>query len=458
MKQAALSALSLLLSLSVFGQGSIAEDIGLLIQAGKMAEAEELTNRYLTEDLTNVDAIIMKGNVLLNKYLLEQQALQSVQTRYDESVYDMGNLELPPAPVAIPKDVAEKTAKLWKAAATLDPSRSDLQFGLCQVYSLALMKDELLAQLTKVKEVASSQEDLPVHLTAYARNLKDRGDFAGAMDTYRAIGQLFPSHAGLLSDMAGEYFFAGQMDSASHYIALSLGNENADETTLGNAFFFRSLMGDYDGALEALRRLPGDGHLLYEGLLKFYRNEKKWEKPLEKFLEGQPDTTETVAVKLLLSPDFQLNTESYLALLEPDLGDGFKILIHQKFREMGGFLPHFNTAETYSFNACYANAAKVFAEMESQQTTLDKDDLENFHFYYAWTLHKLGQSEAALAQWKPLLDSDNFYKQSAAAWFTGKYYFDIGEKAKAREFFSLAAARPSDTKFATMCWDYMGRE
>jgi hypothetical protein len=442
----------------MYGQGNIAEDIGLLIQAGKMAEAEELTNRYLTEDPTNVDAIVMKGNVLLNKYLLEQQALLSVVPRYDESVYNMGSLELPAAPVTIPKDIAEKTAKLWRAAATLDPSRSDLQFGLCQIYSLALMKDELLAQLPTTKEAAKDQEDLPIHLTAYARNLQERDDFEGAMETYRAIGKLFPNHPGLLSDMAGEYFFAGQLDSARHYIALSMDSKNAGEATLGNAFFFRSLMGDYDGALAAIRRLPGEGHLLYEGLLKLYRNEKKWEKPLENFLASQPDSMEEAAVRLLLSPGFQLNMDNYLALLEPDLGDGFKILIHQKFRETGAFLPHFNTAEAYCFNGSYASAAAVFAGMEKQQEDWEQADRENFHFYYAWALHKLGQSEQALAQWQPLLASEDFYKQSAAAWFTGKYHFDKGEKAKAREYFSTAAARPSETKFATMCWDYMGRD
>jgi hypothetical protein len=94
--------------------------------------------------------------------------------------------------------------------------------------------------------------------------------------------------------------------------------------------------------------------------------------------------------------------------------------------------------------------------MEAAGSSLEGADSENFDFYFAWSLHQNGQREAALPRWERLLFSQEFFKQSAAAWFLGKFYFDNGEKTKGRDYFSQVAARASESKFATMCWQYMG--
>ncbi|HFA48713.1 MAG TPA: tetratricopeptide repeat protein [Bacteroidetes bacterium] len=440
----------------VFSAQNVVEDIGTLIQAGKLAEAENLTNRYLVDDPVNIDLLMMKGNVILNKYIIEQQAQLSLRPNYDESIYDINQLEKGPRPVTVNRETAERVAKLWGAAAILDPSREDMHLGLCQVYAIAGMKDELLAYLPTVKEKVANVEDLHYQMANYARNLKERGDFEGAMAVYKKIYELFPAQKGLLSDIAGEYFFVGELDSARYYIARSLDDENADEATLGNGFFISSLLGDYDKALEAIRRLPGNGDLLYEGVLGFYRNEKKWEKPLKKFLQERPDSTDAKAAKILLADGFKMDMEHYLALIEIDLGDATKILVHQKFRETGEFLPAFNAAETYCFHKRYAAANDIFDEIEKRNFDLDTDDHESLLFYHAWALRETGQKEEAKDRWEQLLGSEDFYKKSAAHWFVGRYYFDKGEQAKGREYFAKMAGEPSASKYATMCWNYMG--
>ena len=456
MKRYFLHFLFLALATLVFGQGKVADDISTLLQAGKLVEAEELTNRYLLEDPANVDAIMMKGNVLLNKHLVEQQALLSVLPNFDESVYstEIGSIES--TPVVVPEPLAKDISRLWLAALKLDPTREDIYLGLATLYSWSGMKPELLDLLPVLKIQVSSLETPYYSFADYALNLKDRDDFEGAMEVYKVISGLFPEVPGLLGDIAGEYFFAGQTDSALYYVNLALQNKEADEMTLGNSFFIRSLSGDYDGALEALRRMTGNDHLFYEGLLKFYRNEKKWEKPVEKFLESGPGPADSAAAALMIADTFRLNLDTYLQFEAFDLGDAFNILIHQKFRALRHFIPWFKTAETYCYHQLYPQAAEAFRQLEGAGLDMEPEDRENIDFYYGWTLHQLGDQSAALTRWEKLLDSGDFYKQSAACWFTGKYYFDRDEKVKARDYFSKVAGRASESKYATMCWNYMG--
>ena len=435
---------------------SIIDDIRTLIQAGRLAEAENLTNRYIVDDPVNIDLLMMKGNVVLNRYIGEEQAQLSLRPNFEEDIYKLTQLEKGPHPVTVDRVTAERVAKLWKAAATLDPSRKDLHLGVCQVYAMAGMKEELLAYLPVAKEKAAGLDELHIQFARYAQNLNERDDFAGAMEVYQKIVEMFPQQPGLLSDMAGEYFYAGQFEKAKEYIRLSLAVSNADEATLGNAFFLSSLMGDYDAALEAIRRLPGNGSLLYEGILKFYRNEKKWEKPIEKFLSENPDTSDAKAANILIAKGFKMDMDNYLGIIENDLGDPTNILIHEKFRKTKEFLPAFNAAETYCYNRCYDPAVAIFSEIEKRNFDLDADDREQFLFYYAWSLHKNGQQEESVKKWGQLLSSEDFYKKSAAHWFIGKYYFDRGDKSKGREYFAKMAGDPSASKYATMCWNYMG--
>ena len=177
---------------------------------------------------------------------------------------------------------------------------------------------------------------------------------------------------------------------------------------------------------------------------------------LQRFLESAPDSSDAIVAGILTAKDFELNMDNYIGIIENDLGDPTKILIHQKFMETGAFLPAFNAAETYCFNKRYDQAIALFSATEKRDFALDTDDRESFYFYYAWALQESGQKETAREKWEILLESTDFYKKSAAHWFVGRYYFDTGEKAKGREYFAKMAVDPSASKFATMCWNYMG--
>ena len=91
---------------------SVIEDIRALIQAGKLAEAENLTNRYIVDDPVNIDLLMMKGNVVLNKYIVEEQAQLSLRPNYEEDIYKLGQLEKGPNPVTVNHATAEKVTRL----------------------------------------------------------------------------------------------------------------------------------------------------------------------------------------------------------------------------------------------------------------------------------------------------------------------------------------------------------
>lgn len=440
----------------IFSQ-NIIEDATALMKAGRLGEAEDLVNRYLLDDPLNIDAIMMKGNVVLNKYLYESQSQASLLRNFHEDVYEAGLVEKGERPVVVPDSVAAGVERFWTAALKLEPTREDIQLGLCQLYALSLQRQKLLPQLKAAQQHAQNDPDLPIQLANYARYLGDRGDFEGMMAAYRQIHQLFPANTGLLSDMAGEYFFNGKLDSARHYLRLSLKDEKADQSVLGNAFYLGSLLGDYELALSAIQRLPGTSHLLYEGILKFKQSEKKWKKPLEKLLESSPDSTEALFAKAMLADSFLVDVDNYLVLTAIDPGDAFKVLVHEKFKETGDFLPYFNAAETYCFNKCHARADEAFRQLERlPNLQLDAADRDNINFYHAWSLHQLKRPDEALSYFEKLLESEDFYKKSAACWFIGKRHFDLGDKLRAREYFSKVAGDAASSKFATMCWEYMG--
>lgn len=433
-------------------------DVRTFIQAGRLAQAENLVNRYIQDDPLNVDLLMMKGNVELNKFIIRQQAQASLIPNFDESIYNMGTVEKGPHPVTVPIEVADKVSYLWNGAATLKPSRADLHLGLLQVYAISKQREKVLDYLPKAKAEIGDLENLFADLTTYAVNLRERGDTVGGKMVWEKIIELYPEQPGLMGDLAAEYFFEGDAKGARGYISKSLSSPNADETLFGNAFFFSSIMGDYDNALSAIRKLPGDGNFLYEGLVKYYQKEKKWKKSFEKFLENPQDSLETKVANTFLAKNFSLDLDTYFSLVEMDLGDPIKILLHEIFRTSGEFIPNFSAAETYTYHKQYKKATAIFQEIESADMSMSEADRENFLFYGAYAYSQNGQRKKADDMWRQLMESEDFYKKSAAHWFVGKYLFDQGKKIEAREVFQNMAGLASESKFATMCWNYMGVE
>jgi tetratricopeptide (TPR) repeat protein len=456
-----LQVLFLILPFPLFGQGPIAQEISQLLQTGEIDKAEKRVEYYLKKNPKEVDAIMMKGNVTFSQECCPDHVV--LETNTDESIYNnsigfMGQ----GGPTVVPVELGTRIADLWKLAVSYDLSRTDIHFGICQIYSTSMMVDELIEYLPTLKKNVQNNDKLHYSMSDYARNLKDRGDFESAMQVYNYIAKLYPNEHGLYSDIAAEYFLHGDMELAKESIGKALEDDQLDEMSLGNAFFFYSVMGEFDRALECLKRQSKltnvDDYLFYQSLLSFSRGEE-WKTSMENFLKITKDKNWKTAATIMVSDEFVIDLDSYLKLTEMELIDGVKILIHQAYKNKtpNKFEPFFNYAELLTYNQLFEDAIVEFEKIENSNLINDQEDLENLSFYYAWSLWKVDQRQLSIEKWQKLENSENFLYKSASAYFQGKHFYDLGDMTKAKEYFGRVQEEASKSKYATMSWNYFNR-
>ena len=461
MKQFLIPLLSGMLASLTYSQGRVAQEIGDLIQRGKLDEAQEKVEAYLEKDPHNVDALMMKGNILLNRSPKMKDGIMVVAND-NESIYDnsIGFIR-GSQPSVLPKDLALQVAGIWQEALKYDNSREDIHFGICQIYSMAILSNELIAYLATLKANIKSDPRLYYSMGDYARNMIERGQFKQAMKVYKAISRLYPEQFGVISDIAGEYYQHGDLDSARVYVRYLLHGSDLDTMSYGNAFFILAVCEDYDAALEALKMKSKVAHdseyLLYDGLLGFSREQPEWASKLRTFSKSSPDSAKKVFAASLMSLPAKVSENDYLRLESNQLDDAYMILLHRTFTKLlpGEFLPRFNYAEALTHTSSYRKASAEFTELEKSLSPGDKTAIEKLSYYYGWVLWKLDDKESSIVMFSKLLASDNFKYKSAAAYFTGKHYYDLGNHIKANEYFKLVSDRASESKYATLCWNLL---
>ena len=143
----------------VSAQNNVIDDVTGLINQGKIEEASERIEWYQKKYPNNVDVLMMKGNVILNQYFFDTPGV-SLSVNDNESIYDSSIAFVGEAPNVIPEAVAREVASYWIRCLNIDNSRSDIHKGLCYLYAMALMKDELIAHLPKMKDALRDEAGL----------------------------------------------------------------------------------------------------------------------------------------------------------------------------------------------------------------------------------------------------------------------------------------------------------
>ena len=107
MKNKILTILLTWCSLVTFGQSNITNEIEALLTPETVGQAESKVDEYLQKDPDNVDALVMKGNVIYYKYTIDKPQLALIANT-NESIYDntIGYLEDPV--IILPVEVADK--------------------------------------------------------------------------------------------------------------------------------------------------------------------------------------------------------------------------------------------------------------------------------------------------------------------------------------------------------------
>ena len=447
---------SLLITLTCMGQADIISEIQPLLKHNTINEAEQKVNEYLKKDSLNVDAWMLKGNVIFSKYSFNAPSIFLIGTS-DESIFETAIGSLGENKIIPDEGTANSITKCYLKAVTIDNTREDIHLGICYIYSISLMTDKLIDYLPVLKAHAKDQKNLPYTMRDYAINLINRERFEDGMKIYLKIADLLPESGGIMSDIAGQYKLHNDIDKAKYYIDKALKRKDNDEMTYANSFSINNDLENYTEALKALKTKSDVNHnkdyLLYQALLEF-KDGKDFKSTLNEYLksDSKDDDNKQLATKMLASTFTvgALDTLGRIGML-----DAYKMLLYQYFvsKYPHEFNAAFNYGDLLNYHQLYSRAIKIFKAMPKDK--LDKEKLEGVNFDYAYALYMNKNYDEANKIWETLLSSNNFYYKSASAYFLGKFYMNKNQKEKAFNYFKMVSDKASESKYANFCFNLL---
>jgi tetratricopeptide (TPR) repeat protein len=451
------AALFVALSITLPAQQEIISTASSLLHMGDFDRADQYLDSIIAVRPRCVDALMMKGNVLLNRTTHGQPEV-SLESVNDESVYDETIGTLGDYPRMVDRETARKVSALWQHCVEIDPARLDIYQGLCTLYGMALMRDELLKTLpTLVKATPNKSDQLAYDLADYAQAFELRHDVEGCMAVYKKILELFPASGGLAGDIAVMYSKHGMVKDALQYARISAAKPGNDFITCYNIASMISLSGDvaeacriFDGCKD-----PAPYVTYYHGITQFYHDDPAWKESMRSFLsalkKADPDDGRVAVAKVLTGKKFQLDSAGYAALIAVQPYEFEYLLLSLKAREKLGnkYEPLYRLSHLYTRKQFFDQAIPVFDAMAALLKTAEEDSA--CHFYLAYAQYASGKKAESVQNWKMFTNAGSFSRQSAACYFLGMIYKEQGKKAEAKALFEKVADKPSESKFANFC-------
>ena len=456
----------LLIASSLFAQSTIVSTATEFITHNQFAKADRYLDSILKQNPKTVDALMMKGNVLLNQ-AWGSGAKSHFNTERAESIFDSSAIDETFFIPIIPIDTSEKIDRYWKQCLQIEPSRTDIKKGLCSLYSLSLRTTELERQLIQMQGTITESEDNAYLYAEYARNLKIRGRFDDAMQVYALIANMFPDLAGIRCDMANEYFYAGDFNKALAYLDSTLSKKEVDQTSFINAAALYSTMGFYDQAYNTFKRYSDKDTLIeadfYKGLLMFANMDSGYYNQLRLFLDHATPQSYydemQLAEKLLPYGRAPFELDDCLALATNEkIARYYRVLILQRgvrqFR--GECLPLFLLG---SFDCTIKNygAAVQLLEPADDCRLMSNDQMERWMLTTGFAWYKKGDVQKAGFYFQKLFGSKNGFTQQAAKYFVAKGDWENGKKEDGKKLFAEVAASKAPTKYSWLSKGYLTR-
>ncbi len=435
---------------------NINNELDKLIADGMLSAAEAKVDSMLMLNPGNVDALMYKGNLQYYKSASYTDIL-SLKGNPDESVYTSEYAYIGQYLETVPKQVADTIAFYFVNALKLDPTREDIRLGLCYIYSVSLQGDKVIEQLPLIAAIPSITA---LSIRDYAYNILDRGFIADGMKVYAKISSLYPDDGNLMSDLAVEYYINGDIINSMSTAMKSIKTGNLDTISYSNAFFIFGVMEEYEvasGCIKNWSKLKQNNtSAFYSALVKMFKNDAAAKKELMDFIASEPSTSnEKKLAEYLVSVNLDIAPNNFDTIFSFGLTDAFNIIISHHFynKYPNAFSPAYTYAENLTYNKRYQEAINVYPKVNL--TGVSIDDLQEYHFYYAWALYKAGKQEQSNEHWLQASISDIPYLMSGSNYFLGKYYFDKGEFDTARKYFLLGANAPGNSKYSDFCSDYL---
>ena len=425
-----------------------------LIAEGKYSEATQYVDAALQLDPKNVDALMMKGNVLLNYTLSKTEPLFFISSG-DESIYSPDLKELQDPPRILKREEALRIEQLWRKCLQLAPKRSDSRMGLCVVYALALMKKELLLELPKVYAARTdTTNEFSYILANYAQQLKVRGDYKGCLDVFDKIILLYPKFGGIVSDKAAECYLHGDFEMAQSLIAQALQLPNPDATTISNAIDIYTATGETDKALLVFYKAAESPQFFeygfYKGLYQYSIGQEVWRNEIKTYWQSMAGKQDTVAQKIanyMMDKSFQNTYSNFLMLLSFNPNEYAVQLICQGAMRAfpDSLMPALVYAESFLNSKNFKRANEEFKKLEKRkmQEALHAD----FDLQYAYSLYQANDFKNSITQWQPLLQTESAFVSEVAAYFIARSSEQLGEREVAKKKYEELVSRKSGSKY-----------
>ena len=433
------------------------------ITHNQFEQANHYVDSILKINPKTVDALMMKGNVLLN-----QAWNNSLKSHFNaekaESIFDSSAIDMSFFVPIIPLDTSVKIDKLWNECLQIDPSRTDIKKGLCSLYSLSLRTVELQRLLIQMQPIITQSEDNAYLYAEYARNLKNRGRIDDAMQIYGLIAGMFPDLAGIRCDIANEYFYAGQFNKALQYLDSTLSKKEVDQTSFINAAALYSTMGYYNHAYHVFKQYSDKDTLLegdfYKGLLMFADMDPGCYNQLKKFIDHANEQSYydemQLARKLLPYGRAPFSLADFLALATNEkISRYYRVLILQRgVRQFKSECEPFLLLGRFD---CSIKNYSAAAQLLEQVEHCKPEQQDARILTYAYALYKQDNKEKAVISFQSLFNSNDNFIQQAAKYFVAKTDWEAGKKEEAKKRFEEVAADKVQTKYSWLAKGYLGR-
>ncbi|HRG90165.1 MAG TPA: hypothetical protein PLW44_14160, partial [Chitinophagales bacterium] len=187
----------ILLALMIYGCTAFSQATAItvtteFIKQRKWQQASHYIDSVIRKNPKDVDALMMKGNVILN-YALDTTPPMQFITEDDASIFTGGVKDKPR--LLAPKTVYA-VERIWRKCLLLDSTRADISKGLCTIYAMALMRDSLEKEIVRLVKIEKDDGEQAFRMCEYARKFKERNRFDEAMQVYQFIAKQYPALAG----------------------------------------------------------------------------------------------------------------------------------------------------------------------------------------------------------------------------------------------------------------------
>ena len=460
MKHAFVFLITILLGSQTFAQQQQPEVVVVTtgyIQQGKYDVALSYLDSIIKRNPKNVDALMMRGNVILNRDLINEVAPE-VYTDNDESIFS-GTFSLTPEQKKIvsPKTEAEVEA-LWQKCLQIDSNRLDIRKGLAMLYAMSINLPKLKAAILSIKQHEADNGEQAFNLNEYARKVKERAHFDEAMEVYAYIAKLFPSVAGVRSDIASEYYYEGRINQALDWLDSTFNFKTVDETSFLNGAYIYSELGYFDNAQDVFntysRVYDRKMDKFYYGMRQFADSSDNYYNTLKYFVDVVDSNAyygECQFAKHLLQFRDSFTLADYNNTVNMNAPEAYKALVHTRaVRQFANCEPYIRYGIQQTRIRNYSAATQLLEEGEQCAMQLDIDKSEYWRMCYGYALYRAGENEKAVEAFKLLRASKDSFKVSAAIYFSGLALAKLNIMHEARACFQSLIDSRTENKYKVL--------